>query len=93
VKAIVRTLAAGRPRLGESASDGLLGAVEIRARFSEKRSSAKHGAGRGVDRSVGGVGFGACFHAGACVRSGRSRRSDAWQCASRRRPERARPGR
>jgi hypothetical protein len=37
-------------------------------------------------------GLDACFHAGACVRSGRSRRSDAWQSASPRRPWQTPPG-
>ena len=58
-----------RSRSRESASDELLAAIEIRTPcFSEKRSSAKGAAGRGVDRNVGGVAFDACFHANARVR-------------------------
>jgi len=39
------------------------------ARFSEKRSSEGCCGGRGVDRSVGGAEFDACFHAKARARS------------------------
>ena len=48
------------------------------ARFSAKRSRARDSAGRGGDLGAGGVGFGACFHAEACVRPWRGWRSGSW---------------
>jgi hypothetical protein len=70
---------AGRhPLLGASTSDELLGAAEIRTPAFWKSSSRA----MPDDSSTSHVsGSGARFYAGACVRSGRTRRSDAWQSA------------
>ena len=53
------------------------------ARFSEKRSSEGCCGGRGVDRSVGGAEFDACFHANAIVSCGSRARALSWPSASR----------
>jgi hypothetical protein len=62
-KAIVSWGADARLPMGDSASDEVLGAIEIRTSDFPRSARARACCGPAGDRRAGGVGFDACFHA------------------------------